>query len=79
MSDPSTSSPSKRKLTARQREVLQLAGRGYSSKEIAQKLFVSPRTVEFHLGNIYTLFDVGNRIGALNVARGYNQIQTIER
>ena len=36
------------KLTARQREVLQLIGEGRTSKEIAGLLHVSPRTVEFH-------------------------------
>lgn len=37
-----------RKLTPRQREVLQLLGEGYSAKEIANILYISPRTVEFH-------------------------------
>ena len=37
-----------RKLTPRQREVLQLLAEGKSAKEIAQTLFISPRTVEFH-------------------------------
>ncbi len=37
-----------RKLTSRQREVLQLLAEGHSSKEIATILSISPRTVEFH-------------------------------
>lgn len=37
-----------RKLTARQREVLQLLAEGKSAKEIAQILHVSSRTTEFH-------------------------------
>jgi DNA-binding NarL/FixJ family response regulator len=36
------------KLTSRQREVLQLLAEGLHVKEIATKLHVSPRTVEFH-------------------------------
>ena len=36
------------KLTSRQREVLQLLAEGLHVKEIAVKLNVSPRTVEFH-------------------------------
>jgi DNA-binding NarL/FixJ family response regulator len=36
------------KLTLRQREVLQLLAEGFQAKEIAAKLHVSPRTVEFH-------------------------------
>ena len=35
-------------LTPRQREVLQLAARGQSAKQIAATLGISPRTVEFH-------------------------------
>jgi len=37
-----------RKLTARQREVLQLLAEGKTAKEVADILFISPRTVEFH-------------------------------
>jgi len=36
------------KLTSRQREVLQLLAEGCQVKEIAVKLHLSPRTVEFH-------------------------------
>lgn len=36
------------KLTSRQREVLQLLAEGLQAKEIALRLHVSPRTVEFH-------------------------------
>lgn len=46
-----SSTPSGR-LTTRQREVLQLVAEGHSNKEIAAKLGVSPRTVEFHRSNI---------------------------
>jgi DNA-binding NarL/FixJ family response regulator len=35
-------------LTARQREILQLFAEGCSTKEIASKLDISPRTVEYH-------------------------------
>jgi DNA-binding NarL/FixJ family response regulator len=35
-------------LSSRQREVLQMAGEGQSTKEIAHTLGISPRTVEFH-------------------------------
>ena len=37
-----------RKLTLRQREILRLLVDGYSAKEIAKRLKISPRTVEFH-------------------------------
>jgi DNA-binding NarL/FixJ family response regulator len=37
-----------RQLTPRQREILQLVAEGCSAKEIAARLSISPRTVEFH-------------------------------
>jgi len=37
-----------RKLTSRQKEVLQLLAEGNSAREIGDLLFISPRTVEFH-------------------------------
>ena len=39
-------------LTAREREVLQLAAEGNSTAQIAKELFISPRTVETHRANL---------------------------
>ncbi len=39
-------------LTKREREVLQLAAQGYTNAEIADKLFISRRTVEIHRANL---------------------------
>jgi len=39
-------------LTTREREVLHLAAEGHTSGEIAKRLFISPRTVETHRGNL---------------------------
>jgi len=39
-------------LTLREREVLKLIAEGYSSPEIAERLVLSPRTVETHRANI---------------------------
>jgi DNA-binding NarL/FixJ family response regulator len=44
---PAAPEPSAR-LTPRQREILRLVATGASAKEIAKKLDISPRTVEFH-------------------------------
>lgn len=42
------------RLTIREKEVLKLAAEGYSSKEIADLLYISIRTVEHHRANIMT-------------------------
>lgn len=51
-------------LTDREREVLQLLARGLSNKDIAQKLYLSVRTVEGHLANIYGKLQVKSRTEA---------------
>jgi DNA-binding NarL/FixJ family response regulator len=39
-------------LSEREREVLQHVARGYSYKEVGERLFISPKTVENHVRNI---------------------------
>ena len=56
-------------LTPRQLEVLQLLARGMTDAEIAEALFISPRTVHGHLNTIYSKLDVDSRTAA--VARAY--------
>jgi DNA-binding NarL/FixJ family response regulator len=55
-------------LTIREREVLQLLARGLRNKEIAARLVVSERTVNFHLANIYAKLHVSGRTEALSRA-----------
>jgi DNA-binding CsgD family transcriptional regulator len=49
-------------LSKREKEVLKLVLQGKSNKQIALSLDISVRTVEFHLKNIYTKFQVNSRI-----------------
>ncbi len=56
------------KLTKRELEVLSLVIEGRSSKEVADMLFVSKRTVDFHLANIYDKLQVTNRVQAFRRA-----------
>ena len=51
-------------LTDREREVLGLLAQGLSNKDIAQRLYVSVRTVEGHLANIYGKLQVTSRMTA---------------
>ena len=53
-------------LTAREEETLVLLTKGYSNKEIADKMSVSYETVRDHLKHIYEKLHVQNRIEALN-------------
>lgn len=48
-------------LSGRQAEVARLAAQGLSSKVIAERLFVSPRTVETHIANIFTKLGIHSR------------------
>lgn len=47
-------------LTQREKEVLKLVGEGYTSKEIADFLFISPKTVEKHRSNIMQKLKIHN-------------------
>ena len=55
-------------LTAREREVLDLLGRGLSNKLIARELHISEHTVKFHISSLYAKLGVNNRAEA--VSRG---------
>jgi DNA-binding CsgD family transcriptional regulator len=48
-------------LTAREREVALLAANGMSSREIAERLVVSVRTVDNHLQSTYTKLGISGR------------------
>lgn len=56
------SGPAQAKLTQREREILKLIVDGLSSPEIADKLFISHRTVENHRANIMDKLKVRNTI-----------------
>lgn len=56
------------RLTTRQREVLQLMAEGYKSREIADKLGLSEKTVETHRRNIRQRLDIGDLAGLVRFA-----------
>jgi DNA-binding NarL/FixJ family response regulator len=61
-------------LTEREMEVLKLLGAGKTNKEIATILFISERTVKFHVSSILKKLDVGNRTEAVSLAAHHGLI-----
>jgi DNA-binding NarL/FixJ family response regulator len=56
-------------LTAREREVLHLIAQGLSNAEIADRLFLSPKTVRNHITNTFDKLQVADRAQAIVKAR----------
>ena len=55
-------------LTKRERTLLEAIARGLSTKQISRELWISEKTVKFHLTNIYRKLGVHNRTGAMRYA-----------
>ena len=55
-------------LTGRELEVLQLLARGWNNRAIAEALFISDRTVQAHLTNIFAKMQVNSRLEAVLTA-----------
>lgn len=68
--------PAREALTAREQEVLSLMGQGLANKEIGQQLFVSERTVKFHVSAILSKLQVSNRTEAVSLALQQGLIKT---
>ncbi|WP_062384050.1 response regulator [Demequina iriomotensis] len=49
------------KLTEREQEVMRLIARGYTYREVAEKLFISIKTVETHVGKVLHKLQLSNR------------------
>ncbi len=66
-------------LSDREMEVLKLAAKGISNKEIAEQLFLSPRTVQAHLGKIFNKLGVGSRTEAVlhGLRRGWLTLEDL--
>ena len=55
-------------LTPREVEVLGLVAEGLTNPQVAQKLFLSPRTVQRHLNSVYRKLGVSSRAAATRLA-----------
>lgn len=56
------------RLTPTERHVARLVGQGLSTRDVAAQLFVSPRTVDFHLRNVFAKLGVTSRVELAHVA-----------
>ena len=57
-----------KKISKREKEVLQLVVDGHTSKSIAEKLNLSPRTVDSHRSNLLKKFDLKKSVDLVNYA-----------
>jgi DNA-binding NarL/FixJ family response regulator len=55
-------------LTPREQEIMRLLAEGLSSKKVAEKLFISPKTVENHRSNIMNKLGLHNTIELIRYA-----------
>jgi two-component system, NarL family, nitrate/nitrite response regulator NarL len=62
--------PAEARLTARQRQIVELIERGLSNKEIAGELYIETTTVKNHVHNILEKLDVRRRADAVDRMRG---------
>lgn len=61
-------------LTPREQEILRLLAEGLSTKEIGEKLFISPKTVENHRSNILSKLDLHSTVELVRYAAKYGLI-----
>ena len=61
-------------LSDREVEVLRLVAQGLSNRDIAGRLFISPRTAESHVQHIYTKIGMSTRAGAAMFAMRHDLI-----
>lgn len=53
--------PADDRLTDREREIVRLVAQGHTDKDIAAQLFISPRTVDRHLRNVFVKLNISSR------------------
>jgi DNA-binding CsgD family transcriptional regulator len=58
-------------LTPTELDVVRLVGEGLPNKDIATRLFVSPRTIQSHLRHVYGKLDVTTRVQLAKEAVGH--------
>jgi non-specific serine/threonine protein kinase len=65
---PATPATTPPELTAREADVLRLVARGLTNEQVAKELFISPRTVNWHLTSVYAKLGLRSRTEATRFA-----------
>jgi DNA-binding NarL/FixJ family response regulator len=60
--------PAKQNITSREQEILKYIVEGLTSSEIADRLYISPRTVETHRANLMQKLEIKNTAGLVRYA-----------
>jgi DNA-binding CsgD family transcriptional regulator len=66
--EPAAPEPYPAGLSAREVEVLRLVATGLTNAEVGKRLYISPRTVNWHLGSIYRKLGFHSRAEAVRFA-----------
>jgi predicted ATPase/DNA-binding CsgD family transcriptional regulator len=74
--EPAVSQRRSHGLTSRELEILRLLAAGLSNADIAERLFISPRTVSTHVTNVLGKLGVENRAAAVSYAYQHDLIDS---
>jgi len=55
-------------LTPQEQQVVRFVGQGLSNKEVAAQLFLSPRTIEYHLRKVFVKLGISSRSELVRLA-----------
>jgi two-component system, NarL family, response regulator NreC len=76
---PTTLRSDVEELTAREVEVLRLLARGYTNRQIADRLRISPRTAEGHRANLSAKLGFHSRVELVEYAEKHNLLGQNEK
>jgi DNA-binding CsgD family transcriptional regulator len=71
--DPSTRGD----LTAQELQIARFVAEGLSNRDVAARLFLSPRTIDFHLRNIFRKLEISSRVELARLDLGDEALNTL--